>query len=287
MMAVVEIETNDLITLLSQSQRRATIAGNTGPQVYGIKLMPKNGMLHTTWIVKDGISSLSNLCVPMANSNWEENPIYLPDIDRVLGILKFHGGTMKITSTDDKVVFKSNNKQTTIQASGKALAFPNGRDSLISWAEKSEELASRISKDGFYETKDGNLLAPMLSLEVDGIDMFEAFRCAGINNQDPDVFVFDYLTSYKSEEALCIRVGQDLKGATKSKIDCKVLTHSDDLTGESFEVAYNGGFDSLFKHINGPVKLSFFDFREANQGMALLISWGSNWVLQASFEQGR
>ena len=37
-MTTFEIDTNDFVTLLSQSQRRATIAGNTGPQVYGLKI---------------------------------------------------------------------------------------------------------------------------------------------------------------------------------------------------------------------------------------------------------
>lgn len=285
-MTTFEIDTNDFVTLLSQSQRRATIAGNTGPQVYGLKLSSKEGGLRSIWIVKDGISSLSWFSHPVSNDVWEEGDVYLPDIDRVLGILRFHGGNLKVeTVNEDGVRFTSNNKQTTIQSSPRALAFPNGRDSLMGWAEKSEELASRI-QDGKYRTSNGDLLDPMLVLKVDGVDMYEAFRCAGINGQDPDLFVFDYSVARKRDE-IRIRVGQDLKGATVSRVEAEPLTNTAGIGG--FDVAYNGGFDNLFKHINGPVNLSFFDFRSANQGIALLISWGihRNWVLQASFEKGK
>tara|TARA_R100000329_G_scaffold142144_1_gene125381 strand:+ start:2720 stop:3565 length:846 start_codon:yes stop_codon:yes gene_type:complete len=277
------IETNDLVNLLQQTERKATIAGQTGPQVYGVKLTPSEDQgLSTTWIVKDGISSVSHFAVPLHDDNDSMEPIFIPDITRVLGILKYHGGKMKITATDEKVVFKSNNKQTTIQSTPRALAFPNSRDSLLSWAEKSEMLAAKINNvpidNPTYVTAEGELYPPMLRIQVDAVDLFEAFRCAGINNQDPDVFVFNV----DDNGNLKIRVGNDLKGATESSIAI------DSFVGNGgFECAYNGGFNEIFKYVNGPVWLSFFDFRSKNQGIGLLMAWDRSYVLQASFEQGR
>jgi len=293
---MLKLDTNDLVSLLKQTQRKTTIGGKNAPQVCGVKLSNdlESRSCFSLWIVKDGVSSLSKFSVPYISWDWDSpsKDIYLPDIDRVLGILKYHGGTLRITQTNkqDKLQFASGSKQTTIQTSPDALAFPSSRDTLKVWAEKSKKRSesivspSNVSKGNEkagYITKDGKTLEAMCSIKVDALQLFEAFRCGGINGQKSNLFTF--IVGEHGMEYLTVEVGGDLKGKTVSSID---ILHWDYGTEnlERFTVSYNGGLGEAFKHINGEVWLHFFDFTEYGQGIAMFIAWGNNFILQAPFE---
>ena len=99
--------------------------------------------------------------------------IPIPDIDRVLGILKMHSQAVTLTydGATNKLKFKSANKQTTLDATFDAKAFSHSTDSLKDFREKSIFLSDRIDvANATYTTGDGEKIDATIHYEFDCTD---------------------------------------------------------------------------------------------------------------------
>ena len=314
------VDTQEFITLLKMAQRKATIAGNSGPQVKGALFRRYQSHIETRWIVKDGVSSVSCFSIPTLRTNeacdesWDTfdgntTNLWIADIAQVLGILKFHGGVLNVNTHEDKIVFKSNNKQTTYTTNRKAQAHPFTRETLQTWAEKSEALATKITftesktrllnKPYFapvYHSNGHGALNPDYAIEVDALDLFEACRCGTMNGQKAEKFYFADKKVSGKISTLVVQVGDELKGSTVSEVYGEVLSNAGTLFAnkgarvpegtEDEKVCFTGGLNEVLKYVNGRVRLFFFDFTPYSEdaGVGLLMTWDNQkqWIFQAS-----
>jgi len=266
-----KVQTAALQRLLERTQRKQTVAGSTNPQVIACMLRGDGqGSASIVSLVRDGVTSLSRFSCDADSPTGCAIPI--PDIERIKGALKFHGGLLNI-NFDGKLRLKSGNKSTTLLASENAKAFPHSPHSLMEWETRSMERAASIdARTAIYTMRDGTKISPMLSAEMDAVELFEAVRCVNMNSQKSNAFTFTL-----NGRVLSLTVGGDLKGTTTT-----VLRDDIPLTDEGFEVAYNGGLNHVLQHLNGSLTLNFLDFRSFNQGIAMLITHGErDFIYQA------
>ena len=264
-MDTMKIQTTDLIRLLDKVQRKHSVAGSTQPQVSACMLRGDGtDEVSVTSLVKDGVTSVFRFSASTRpQTEMEEIPI--PDIDRIKGVLKYHGGILDIKYVEGKLRLKSGKKSTTILASGNARAFPHSPHTIAEWEQRSLERARAIdSESHIYTTRDGSQITPVLTVSLDSVELFEALRCASMNSQKDGIFTF-----ILDENVLSVRVGEDLKGSTTT-----VLWDDVPLNRNKWEAKFKGGLDHLMKYINGQIFVSFFDFRNFNQGIAMLITHG-------------
>jgi len=281
-----KIQTSALKGLLDRTQRKHTVAGATNPQVVACMIRGDGqGTASVTSLVKDGVTSLSRFSCDAESPTGCAIPI--PDIERIKGALKFHGGLLTLSFHHGKLRLKSGAKSTTLLASENAKAFPHSPHSLGEWERRSMEQANSItyhsssfpSGDGtvLYTTKNGTKINPMFSAEIDAVELFEAVRCVNMNSQKSNTFTFTL-----KDRVLSLTVGGDLKGATTT-----VLRDDIPLNDGSFEAAYHGGLNHVLQHLNGSLTLNFLDFRSFNQGIAMLITHGErDFIYQAGIVDG-
>mgnify|MGYP003134546746 CR=1 FL=1 len=287
-MVTISVETNALVHLLQKTKRPSYTGSSVADQVVACALIPNvnNQTLSTISLVKDGVSSLSKFSCSAEIT--QDDYFYIPSITRVLGILKFHGGKITLTQTEDSLKFKSNNKQTTIKTSQDCKVFSQSPLTLKEWTKQSidrlesfTEVPSYVTKHIYqYVTKDGKNILPMFACKINGIDLFEAFRCGSINGQSADIVEFEYDKLNKTEKLL-VNSGSDLHGATTSEIPIQIDIDWSS-PHDAFSCKYKGGLFHLFKHINEKITLMFFDFTEYGQGTGLLLVSGSDMIFQAS-----
>jgi len=266
-----------LTWLLQATQRKQYISGKQQAQVMSCMLDCESGRLSTTSLVRDGKTSLSHFSVGCSGKKTTSYPI--PDIERVLGVLKYHGGdiTLSFDEAGGKLLLKSGKKQTTLKATSKGLAYPNSRDTIGAWVEKSKDLASKITEQG-YVAADGKIYGAKESVKMDAVTLYEALRCDNMNNQRLNQFTF-----ISKEDSLVVRVGNELKGQTET-----VLTHiarstylEPDDSHTEWSWAFEGGLDTVLSHMTEDVVIDFIDFRELGQGMRMILRFGDSWVYQA------
>lgn len=286
-MTSMSIDTNALVHLLQKTKRPSHTGSSVTDQVVACTLIPSvaSQTVSTISLVKDGVSSLSKFSCSAEIT--QDDYFYIPSITRVLGILKFHGGKITLTQTSDSLKFKSNNKQTTIKTSQDCKVFSQSPLTLKEWTKQSvERLASFQEVDSYvdkhiyqYVTKDGKSIAPEFACKLNGLDLFEAFRCGSINGQSADVVEFEY-DKLDHTEKLLVNSGSDLHGATTSEIPIDIDIHWRS-PHDILSCKYKGGLFHLFKHINEKITLMFFDFSEYGQGTGLLLVSDSNIIFQA------
>lgn len=286
-MISISVETNALVHLLQKTKRPSYTGSSVADQVVACALIPNTNKqtLSTISLVKDGVSSLSKFSCSAEIS--QDDYFYIPNISKVLGILKFHGGKITLTQTQDSLKFKSNNKQTTIKTSQDCKVFSQSPLTLKEWTKQSvERLASFQEVDSYvdkhiyqYVTKDEKSIAPEFACKLNGLDLFEAFRCGSINGQSADVVEFEYDKLSRTEKLL-VNSGSDLHGATTSEIPIDIDIHWRS-PHDILSCKYKGGLFHLFKHINEKITLMFFDFSEYGQGTGLLLVSDSNMIFQA------
>ena len=267
-----KIQTSALQGLLEKTQRKQTVAGSTNPQVVACMLRGDGqGTASVTSLVKDGVTSLSRFSCDGESETGCAIPI--PDIERIKGALKFHGGLLTLSFFNGKLRLKSGNKQTTLLASENAKAFPHSPHSLGEWERRSMERAASIdANSAFYTMRDGTLVTPMLSTRIDAVELFEALRCVNMNSQKSNTFTFTL-----KDRVLSVTVGEDLKGSTTT-----VLSNDIPLNDGTFEATFHGGLNYALQHLNGNLFLNFLDFRSFNQGIAMLITHGEqDFIYQA------
>tara|TARA_R110002020_G_scaffold184769_5_gene382050 strand:+ start:2733 stop:3170 length:438 start_codon:yes stop_codon:yes gene_type:complete len=136
----------------------------------------------------------------------------------------------------------------------------------------------RITKfglDGSYELKDGTRRQPILSLEVDANDLYEALRCDSINNQKMNKYVLVWNSQTRT---LYATVGNYTKGKTTTEIVKDDLKDSRTILS-----TYGGGLDYVLKSVNGKITVAFLDFVEEGQGTPLvLLLHDGDFIFQAS-----
>lgn len=259
-----------LTRLLELTKRPQVVAGKPQAQVIACILEFKDDRCTTTSLVRDGKTSLSHFGIP---AEGEPGHIAIPDIDRLLGVLKFHGSDLTLDDSDGKLRIKSGNKQTTIIADHAGLAFPHSQETIGEWFNKSIGLAEQIDQNGSYRMRDGSERKAFITWQVNATELFEAFRCDTMNGQRLNRYKLSY-----ADDVITVSTGDELKGLTTTSFE---IATSEDI--EAWEATFEGGLENVLKNLDGEIRLHFIDFRPEGQGIRLILdAWGDGYVFQAS-----
>lgn len=256
-----KIGTKALEALLAATRREQHINGKAQPQVSSTVIDCTNNVLSTVNIVKDGKTSLSRFSFKLSEDT-DAFSIPVPDIERMLGVLKYHGDHVSLSYDDGKVRIKSKSKQTTLVGGFDAKSYANSQQNLLQAYEAALTRASQI-KDNVYVLKDGGTISPFFVVTLPASELYDAVRCDGMNGQKLNRYTFKY-----EGGTLTVSVGDVFKGMTTSVL-------GDDYAGDDFTATFEGGLENIFKHYSGDVKLSFLDFSEYGQGTKLIITFGN------------
>ena len=259
---------DDLELLLRLTQRTQTINGKTNSQVHSCILIAHEGRVHTHSLVKDGVSSVSKFSIPYRAGNAPRIETYpVPNIDHLLGVLKYHGKKVYLKHIDNKLrVETGSKKRTTISANPKALAFPYSPDNMEQWDAKSQSILDKISVDDLtYEKAEGGHISPISSyVEVNPTELYEAVRCGNMNGQKEGRY-----TIHQRNGELRITTGKEFAGKTSY-----ILYDEINPTIPEFSATFEGGLEHTMKLIDYPIDIHFFDFTEYKQGYKMLIDLG-------------
>ena len=268
---MIEIPKSELESLLKKAQRKSVdgclvescIIEHDGKETLSI-----------TSLVKDGVSSVGKFSLKVICEHPQIWPV--PSIDNLLKVLKYHGRTVRLTGQrewNSQIQVRSGSKKTTLTASPQALAYPSSPDTLLEWHTKSTKIAEKINLETMsYESAEGPIASAM-AFHVDSTDLFEAFRCDGMNGKKTGKykFVFD-------ENGFHIETGTELKGLTKTTINGYGF-------GDRRTMYFEGGLEDLTKQIVGDVSLGFVQFR-TRKGSAgewgLIVKIDDDFVFQTS-----
>jgi len=262
----IETRNDALKRLLELTQRKQSVSGKLQEQVIACVLRSDGSNITTTSLVRDGKTSLAQF---KAAAEGESTFIPIPDIERLLGVLNAHGTNLKLSMENSKIRVKSGGKQTSLIADLNGLAFPHSSETIGEWEDKSVELSSSLSRDG-YMMKSGDLREPFFTVTLEAVALFEALRCDSINNQKLNRYTFNL-----TDGEFKVFVGDELKGATS------ILLHTD-LEGDDWEWTFEGGLEHIFKPYSGDCHLDFIDFRAEGQGIRVFITLpDGSWVFQA------
>ena len=278
---MLRIPKSDLESLLKKAQRK----GVDGCLVESC-IIEHDGKetLSITSLVKDGVSSVAKFSVKVIcdpdnfvgeiDANHQQTwPV--PSIDNLLKVLKYHGRTVKLTGQrewNSQIQVKSGSKTTTLTASPQALAYPSSPDTLLEWHTKSTEIAEKINLETMsYESVDGPI-ASYFVIVADSTDLFEAFRCDGMNGKKTGKYKFIF-----DANGFHIETGTELKGLTRTTInEYDVGTHT---------MYFEGALEDLTKQIVGDISLGFVQFR-TRKGSAgewgLIVKIDDDFVFQTS-----
>jgi len=267
---MIEIENGLLKDLLIKTQRKCHILGKPQAQVIACVLRCSNGIASTTSIVRDGKTSLSRFSVGCGDG---EETVIIPDIERLLGVLKAHGKNIRIErdAENNKICVKSSTKQTTLIANIDGLAFPHSRDTIGEWEAKSLARAEQIRPEGYYITKIGSVRPAMATWTLPANDLYTALSCDAVNKQMLNRYEF-----IQDKDGLSVIVGDEIMGQTR------ILLSASRIAKDDFSVVVEGGLDNVLQNRKEMMVLQFYDFRDFEQGIRLLMRFeGRDFVLQA------
>ena len=257
--------------LLLATRREQNINGKSQTQVDSCVLRLEDNVLSTTNIVKDGKTSLSRFS--FTTDEQEDSLIPVADIERMLGVLKYHGDYVTLSVVGDeknKVRVKSNKKQTTLVGGMKAKAYSNSQHILEEYEKQALSRAKQIKGNVYVLSDDDSTITPFFKVSLTASDLHDALRCDGMNGQK--------LNRYKFEcdgDTLSVSVGDLFKGMTTSVL-------AENYAGKAFTATFEGGLENILKHYAGNVRLSFLDFSDFAQGTRLIMQFDNDdWVLQA------
>lgn len=263
------VSNTGLQRLLELTKRPQVVAGKPQSQVVACVLSFSNDRCTTTSLVRDGKTSLSQFGI----SAEGEGTIAVPDIDRLLGVLKYHGKDLTLSTDNGKLRIKSGSKQTTIISDEGGLAFPHSTETIAEWEAKSLALHHQISQEGSYTMRDGSERKAFMSWSINSTELFEAFRCDNMNGQRLNRYKLSY-----DKGSITVETGDELKGLTETTFE--LPAHD---TIDSWEATFEGGLENVLKHLDGEIRLHFIDFRPEGQGIRLILdAWGDGYVFQAS-----
>jgi len=255
------------------TKRQQVVAGKPQAQVVACILEFKDERCTTTSLVRDGKTSLSHFSIP--GTYDDPGHIAIPDIDRLLGVLKYHGKDLTLSAENGKLRIKSGNKQTTTIADHQGLAFPHSTETIGEWHNKSIGLAGQIDQNGAYKLRDGSERKAFMSWAINATELFEAFRCDNMNGQRLNRYKISYVGA---DTQIIVSTGDELKGLTETAFE---VAHADGV--EDWEATFEGGLENVLKHLDGEIRLHFIDFRPEGQGIRLILdAWGDGYVFQAS-----
>ena len=270
------IQKNSLTDLLKRVQRKHTVAGKGNvSQVESCVLVYEKDEVSVTSLPKDGVSSVARFGVKVNEVANTTCLFPVPSIDTLLGVLKFHGQSLRLTFDGEKskMLIKSGKKQTTLATSLNAQAYSTSTDSLLRWSNKSQEIAGKIHPVlGTYTDHTGITYSPQncktdgLTLwEVDTTDLFEALRCDGMNGKKTGQYTFTF-----DNHTTTITTGDDMKGRTSTEIGkCSVPSidsmdmesNLDDYSNiQSLSITFEGGLEETMKVATGNVDIFFLEF---------------------------
>jgi len=263
------VSNTGLTRLLELTKRPQVVAGKPQAQVIACILEFKDERCTTTSLVRDGKTSLSHFGIPAEGTGH----IAIPDIDRLLGVLKFHGKDLTLSIENGKLRVKSGSKQTTIISDEGGLAFPHSQETIGEWFNKSLGLAGQIDQNGAYKMRDGSERKAFMTWAINSTELFEAFRCDNMNGQRLNRYKLSY-----ADDVITVSTGDELKGLTTT--DFEIATGQDI---EAWEATFEGGLENVLKSLDGEIRLHFIDFRPEGQGIRLILdAWGDGYVFQAS-----
>ena len=263
------VSNTGLTRLLELTKRPQVVAGKPQSQVIACILGFKDERCTTTSLVRDGKTSLSHFGIPAEGTGQ----VAVPDIDRLLGVLKFHGNDLTLVVDGSKLRIKSGSKQTTIISDEGGLAFPHSQETIGEWHDKSLGLAGQIDQDGAYKLRDGSERKAFMTWAINATELFEAFRCDNMNGQKLNRYALSY-----ADDVLTVATGDELKGQTNTTFEV-----APQQPVEAWEATFEGGLENVLKKLDGEVRLHFIDFRAEGQGIRLILdAWGDGYVFQAS-----
>lgn len=271
-MATTQIHNEQLTSLLNRVKRTQTVGGKSQDQVLSCILKCRDGRAIVTSLVKDGLTSLSRMSIPI--DTLTDGDFFITDIDTLLGVLKYHSTILTLEQDGDKLRIKSSNKQTTLSASSEALAFPHNPKTLREWTNTSESIASKLQRDANlhykYVAPNDEIYASLI-LKTDALTLYEAFRCDSMNGQKINRYRI-----YSDTDGYKVETGKILKGQTSSMIRQCEPTYD-------IDASFEGGLENLLSNYNGDININFFDFSEYGQGWKILFDFGNgDYVFQSS-----
>jgi len=263
------VSNTGLQRLLELTKRPQVVAGKPQSQVIACILDFKDERCTTTSLVRDGKTSLSHFGIPAEGTGQ----IAIPEIDRLLGVLKYHGKDLTLEVDGSKLRVRSGSKQTTIISDEGGLAFPHSQETIGEWFNKSLGLAGQIDQEGAYKLRDGTERKAFMSWAINSTELFEAFRCDNMNGQRLNRYALSY-----ADDVITVSTGDELKGLTTTSFE---IATGEDI--EAWEATFEGGLENVLKNLDGEIRLHFIDFRPEGQGIRLILdAWGDGYVFQAS-----
>jgi hypothetical protein len=184
--------------------------------------------------------------------------IVIPDIAKALGVLKAHTGLITLEKKDDKLVFRSSGKQTTISADPRALAFPHTKKSISLWNEESQERLSVIDGVGRYKMSNGEVREPMAEFEMRGEELRNAINTGNINGQKVNRCTLTW-----DGDKLSLETGSEMLGRTTTCL------FSSEPMFDPFSFEFEGGLENCLS--NGKLTLYVLDFNPEGQGYSIVI----------------
>jgi len=264
-----KVQRKMLTALLKATSRMQHVNGKAQAQVESCILRWRDDSVSTTSLVKDGKTSISHFSFKTEEASGDDMDIPVPDIERMLGVLKYHGDMVSLKDKNGKVVVLSKNKQTTVVGGYDAKAFSTSRQNLQEWGEQSLILAERV-QGNVYHLLDDTTRAPFFTAKIAADTLHDALRCDGMNGQKLNRYTFKH-----NGDQLSVTVGDHFKGQTETIV-------AQGYTGEAFEAAFEGGLENIVDHYSGDVEVSFLDFRPEGQGIRLILRFDNgDWVFQA------
>ena len=268
-----------LMNMLAASMREAPIAGTKVPQVHScIIRYSTDGVLETTSLVRDGVSSVHSLRFTTDTPPSEDGMIVVPSIVSLLGVLKMHkADTVSLKQTQEKLKITSSNKQTTILANLHALAYPGARSSVLIWEQQSKRIMGKVMKHQetgnlLYIGENDEVFEPDLELDAIAASVLaEAFSFDSMNSQNKGLWSLEISPGGE----VFVVSGEDMKGRTVCKI------YEANTLAKGLKIELNGGLHSLFTtHLSQDTRISLFDFRDKNQGWRVVFSSDDGMVVQ-------
>ena len=262
----------ELTDLLNRTRRMAVIAGKPMPQVLGCVLKADGVCMWTTSIVRDGktsVSMLYGLGQGEAGEDGEEvEALVIPDIERLLGVLKVHGDNVTLTQNNTSLRVKSPGKQTTLSADPRALAFPHTAETLQEWCEASEARMEAIGPTT-YTMSSGEVREAEGSCIISASDLRDGILSGSINGAK----VSRVQLTLSALGVFRVRVGDDLTGETETTFDARQINGS-------FDIVVEGGLENVL--LQGDVSLACISYEKEGQGHALICDSGLGRVYQRS-----
>ena len=249
-------EKKHLVTLLKANKREAFIGKKKTPQCETCIIEAVGTKAVTRNIVKDGVTTLHRLTVPIISKVNDDETIPVASIDDLLGALKHHNCPVHITNNDGKIRVASQNKQTTLISSANAFAYSGARVTIDEQLQKAIEIMARIDLFTLntYTTLKGEKYSANITITCDTDKLQDALQTNSMNNQN-----YPTVRLVANGNKLFITTGDEMKGQTMTQI-------GDDVDGHEFDYEFGGGLDNipLDYFLGDETKISIFDFHDIN-----------------------